>query len=323
MKLNRREAVSAAIASLSGAVSSSSAQPVPAYPTAPIRFIIPTAAGGGHDIMMRFIGQKLTERLGQPCVIESRSGASGAIAAAMVAQAPADGYTLLLGYSAFISNIVLLEKSPYKVEDFVPISMLALTPIALGISESLAASSLRNYVELAKARPNQLSFASYGPGSGGHFVGELFNTAAGINVVHVPYKGETPALLDLLSGQVQAAFTSIGGARRYPGRIRALAIATKDRSPSYPDVPTFAELGYPEVDMPGWAALFAPAKTPPAIVQLLTRELNRIAMLPDVKAKLSELGFDSVGWDPTQTNVFMKEQLASTRKLVASGRIKL
>ena len=328
MTLNRRQALAAGLATLGGAATTaahaqSTPAATPAYPTAPIRIVIPTAAGGGHDTMMRLIGQKLTERLGQPCVVESRPGASGAIAAAAVAQAPADGHTLLLGYSAFLSNTVLLEKVSYKVEDFVPVSMLALTPIALGISESLAASTLKHYVAIAKTRPGQLSYASYGPGSGGHFVGELFNMAAGINTVHVPYKGETPALLDVLAGQVQASFTSVGGARRYPGRIRALAVATKERSPSYPDVPTFAELGYPEVDMPGWGALFAPAKTPPAVVQLLTREINRIVLLPEVKAKLSELGFDAVGWDAARTSDFLKEQLASTRKLVASGRIKL
>ena len=125
------------------------------------------------------------------------------------------------------------------------------------------------------------------------------------------------------TGEVQASFTSVGGARRYPGRIRALAVATKERSPSYPDVPTFAELGYPEVDMPGWAALMAPAKTPAPIVQTLTREINEIVMLPEVKSKMAELGFDSVGWDVPRTRTFMGEQLVATRKLVASGRVKI
>ena len=170
MTLNRRQALAAGLATLGGAATNaahaqSAPAATPAYPTAPIRIVIPTAAGGGHDTMMRLIGQKLTERLGQPCVIESRPGASGAIAASAVAQAPADGHTLLLGYSAFLSNTVLLEKVSYKVEDFVPVSMLALTPIALGISESLAASTLKHYVAIAKTRPGQLSYASYGPGA--------------------------------------------------------------------------------------------------------------------------------------------------------------
>ena len=315
--------MAAGAAALGGVATVAHAQTGHAYPTGPIRFVIPTAAGGGHDVMMRLIGQKLSERLGQPCIVESRPGASGALAATAVASSPADGYSLLVGYSAFLSNTVLLDKVPYKVEDFVPVSTMALTPIALGISESVAASSLKHFVALAKTQPGKLFYGSYGPGSGGHFVGELFNMAANINVVHVPYKGETPALMDVLAGQVQAAFTSIGGARRYPGRIRALAVATKERSPSYPDVPTFAELGYPEVDMPGWAVLLAPAKTPAPVLQVLTREINAIVMLPDVKAKMAELGFDSVGWDVPRTEAFMKEQLAATKKLVASGRVKI
>ena len=143
MTINRRQALAAGLATLGGVSTTVHAQSASAYPTAPIRFIIPTAVGGGHDTMMRLIGQRLTERLGQPCVIEARPGASGSIAAAAVAQAPADGHTLLLGYSAFLSNTVLLDKPPYKVDDFVPVSMLALTPIALGISESLAASTLQ------------------------------------------------------------------------------------------------------------------------------------------------------------------------------------
>lgn len=323
MNLNRRQVMAVGAAALGGVPPAVHAQPGGSYPTGPIRFVIPTAAGGGHDIMMRLIGQKLSERLKQPCIVDARPGASGALAASAVANAPADGHTLLLAYSAFLSNTVLLEKVPYKVEDFAPISMLALTPIALGISESIAASTLKHFVALAKTRPGELFYASYGPGSGGHFVGELFNMAADINVVHVPYKGETPALMDVLAGQVQASFTSVGGARRYPGRIRALAVATKERSPSYPDVPTFAELGYPAVDMPGWAALMAPAKTPPAIMQTLTREINAVVMLPEVKAKLSELGFDAVGWDVPPTKAFMTEQLAATTKLVKTGRVKI
>ncbi|MFA5632309.1 MAG: tripartite tricarboxylate transporter substrate binding protein [Porticoccaceae bacterium] len=324
MALSRRRALAVGLASVGSCLPKAWAQQTTSnYPSMPIRIIIPTPAGGGHDTMMRLIGLKLTERLGQPCVIESRPGASGAIAASAVAQAPADGHTLLLSYSAFLSNTVLLEKLPYKVEDFVPVSMLALTPIALGINESLPVATLQHYVAIAKTQPRKLSYASYGPGSGGHFVGELFNMAAGIDTVHVPYRGEAPALQDVLAGQVQAAFVSIGGAHRYPGRIKALAIASKERSPSYPNVPTFAELGYPEVDMPGWGALFAPAKTPQSVVALLTREINQIVLQPDVKAKLAELGFDSVGWGPAQTETFLKEQLDSTRKLVSTGRVKI
>lgn len=322
MNFNRRQAIALGLGSLAAGVGASASAQAD-FPTGVIKFVIPTPAGGGHDTMMRLIGQKLTERLGQSVIVESKPGASGSIAAASVAQAAPDGHTLLLGYSAFLSNQLLMPKPGYRVEDFVPVSMLALTPIAMGVRESLPAKTLKEFIALAKSQPGKLSYGSYGPGSGGHFVGELFNSAAGLNVLHIPYKGEAPALQALLGEQIDAAFTSVGGVHRYPGRIRPIAVATAQRSPSYPNVPTFAELGLPAVDMPGWGALFAPAKTPKPVVDKLTAEINRIVLLPDVKAKLAELGFDSVGWDPARVNSFMAEQMAATKKIVDTGRVKL
>ena len=323
MKFTRRQTLAAALGSLgAGVLPRAQAQTQP-FPSQVIKFVIPTPAGGGHDTMMRIIGQKLTDAWGQPCIVESRSGASGAIAAATVSQAPADGYTVLIGYSALLSNTVLMPKPGYRLEDLQPVGMLALTPIAFGARESLAASTLKQYVALAKTRPGKLSYGSYGPGSGGHFVGELFNMAAGIDTVHVPYKGEPPALQDLIGGQIDAAVVSVGGVNRYPGKIKPLAVASATRFPSYPDVPTFAELGYPEVDMPGWGAAFVPAKTPKAIVDKLNTEMGRILVMPDVRAKLLELGFEPAPWSPDKTRRFMKDQLALTQKLIDAGRVKL
>ena len=323
MKFTRRQTLAAALGSLgAGVLPRAQAQTQP-FPSQVIKFVIPTPAGGGHDTMMRIIGQKLTDAWGQPCIVESRSGASGAIAAATVSQAPADGYTVLIGYSALLSNTVLMPKPGYRLEDLQPVGMLALTPIAFGVRESLPASTLKQYVALAKTRPGKLSYGSYGPGSGGHFVGELFNMAAGIDTVHVPYKGEPPALQDLIGGQIDAAVVSVGGLSRYPGKIKPLAVASATRFPSYPDVPTFAELGYPEVDMLGWAAAFVPAKTPKAIVDKLNTEMGRILVMPDVRAKLLELGFEPAPWSPDKTRRFMKDQLALTQKLIDAGRVKL
>ncbi|OUL99612.1 Bug family tripartite tricarboxylate transporter substrate binding protein [Variovorax sp. JS1663] len=324
MNFTRRHAL-AAIGSLgAGALPLARAQgPSQPFPSSVIRFVIPTPAGGGHDTMMRLIGQKLTEAWGQPCIVESKPGASGAISAATVSQAPADGHTVLVGYSALLSNTVLMPKPGYRLEDLQPVGMLALTPIAIGIRESLPVSTLKQYVALAKTRPGRISYGSYGQGSGGHFVGELFNMAAGINTVHVPYKGEAPALQDLLGGQIDAAVVSVGGVNRYPGKIKPLAVAGAARFPAYPDVPTFAELGYPQVDMPGWAAAFVPAKTPKPIVDKLTAELARILVMPDVRAKLLELGFEPAPWNGDKTQRFMKDQLALTQKLVDAGRVKL
>ncbi len=323
MKFTRRQTLAAALGSLgAGVLPRAQAQTQP-FPSQVIKFVIPTPAGGGHDTMMRIIGQKLTDAWGQPCIVESRSGASGAIAAATVSQAPADGYTVLIGYSALLSNTVLMPKPGYRLEDLQPVGMLALTPIAFGVRESLPASTLKQYVALAKTRPGKLSYGSYGPGSGGHFVGELFNMAAGIDTVHVPYKGEPPALQDLIGGQIDAAVVSVGGVNRYPGKIKPLAVASATRFPSYPDVPTFAELGYPEVDMPGWGAAFVPAKTPKAIVDKLNTEMGRILVMPDVRAKLLELGYEPAPWSPDKTRRFMKDQLALTQKLIDAGRVKL
>lgn len=323
MKFTRRQTLAAALGSLgAGVLPRAQAQTQP-FPSQVIKFVIPTPAGGGHDTMMKIIGQKLTDAWGQPCIVESRSGASGAIAAATVSQAPADGYTVLIGYSALLSNTVLMPKPGYRLEDLQPVGMLALTPIAFGVRESLPASTLKQYVALAKTRPGKLSYGSYGPGSGGHFVGELFNMAAGIDTVHVPYKGEPPALQDLIGGQIDAAVVSVGGVNRYPGKIKPLAVASATRFPSYPDVPTFAELGYPEVDMLGWAAAFVPAKTPKAIVDKLNTEMGRILVMPDVRAKLLELGFEPAPWSPDKTRRFMKDQLALTQKLIDAGRVKL
>lgn len=323
MKFTRRQTLAAALGSLgAGVLPRAQAQTQP-FPSQVIKFVIPTPAGGGHDTMMRIIGQKLTDAWGQPCIVESRSGASGAIAAATVSQAPADGYTVLIGYSALLSNTVLMPKPGYRLEDLQPVGMLALTPIAFGVRESLPASTLKQYVALAKTRPGKLSYGSYGPGSGGHFVGELFNMAAGIDTVHVPYKGEPPALQDLIGGQIDAAVATVGGVNRYPGKIKPLAVASATRFPSYPDVPTFAELGYPEVDMLGWGAAFVPAKTPKAIVDKLNTEMGRILVMPDVRAKLLELGFEPAPWSPDKTRRFMKDQLALTQKLIDAGRVKL
>ena len=323
MKFTRRQTLAAALGALgAGVLPRAQAQTQP-FPSQVIKFVIPTPAGGDHDTMMRIIGQKLTDAWGQPCIVESRSGASGAIAAATVSQAPADGYTVLIGYSALLSNTVLMPKPGYRLEDLQPVGMLALTPIAFGVRESLPASTLKQYVALAKTRPGKLSYGSYGQGSGGHFVGELFNMAAGIDTVHVPYKGEPPALQDLIGGQIDAAVVSVGGVNRYPGKIKPLAVASATRFPSYPDVPTFAELGYPEVDMPGWGAAFVPAKTPKAIVDKLNTEMGRILVMPDVRAKLLELGFEPAPWSPDKTRRFMKDQLALTQKLIDAGRVKL
>jgi tripartite-type tricarboxylate transporter receptor subunit TctC len=321
---SRRRALAHGLGLLGGAALPGIGRAQTAYPTNVIRFVIPTAVGGGHDTMMRLIGQKLSEAWGQPTIVESKAGASGAIAAATVAKSPPDGYTLLVNYSALISNLVLQPgHTSYKLSELAPVSMLALTPIAIGVRESLNVKTLREYIALAKSKPGKLSYGSYGAGSGGHFVGELLNMATGIDTVHVPYKGEAPALQDLIGGQIDAAVVSLGGVSRYPDKIRPLALASPTRFELYPDVPTFTEAGVEGVNMPGWAPLLAPAGTPRPIIDKLSAEMARIVKLPDVAPKMFELGFQPAGWPPEKLAAFMQEQLELTQKLVTSGRVKL
>lgn len=293
------------------------------FPHAPLRVVITVPAGGGHDAMMRLVGQKITESWGQPVIVESKPGASGAIAAVTVAKSAPDGYTMLMSNSNFLSTTILQPAAGYRVADFVPASMLVLTPIAIGVRSSLGVNTIQEWVALAKKQPGKLTYGSYGQGSGGHFVGEQLNAAAGIDTVHVPYKGEAPAIQDVLGGQIDAVIASLGGASRYPGKIKALAIASPTRFPVYQDVPTFAESGLPAVNMPGWGGVFLPAATPQPIVARLSAELNRVIMLPDVQAKMLDLGFESVGWGPDKLQAFMDEQLVKTRQLVDAGRVKL
>jgi tripartite-type tricarboxylate transporter receptor subunit TctC len=293
------------------------------YPSAPLRIVITVPAGGGHDAMMRLVGQKITENWGQPCIVESKPGASGAIAATHVARSPADGHTMLLTNSNFLSMTILQPNPGYKVSDFLPISMQVLTPIAIGVRSGLNVNTIQEWVALAKRQPGKLTYGSYGQGSGGHFVGEQLNAAAGIETTHVPYKGEAPAIQDLLGGQIDAVIASLGGASRHPGKIKALAIASPTRFPIYTDVPTFAESGLPDVNMPGWGGVFLPAATPKAVAERLSAELNRVIMLPDVQAKMLDLGFESVGWGTDKLQAFLNEQLVKTRRLVESGRVKL
>lgn len=317
MKFTRRQTLAAALGSLgAGVLPRAQAQTQP-FPSQVIKFVIPTPAGGDHDTMMRIIGQKLTDAWGQPCIVESRSGASGAIAAATVSQAPADGYTVLIGYSALLSNTVLMPKPGYRLEDLQPVGMLALTPIAFGVRESLPASTLKQYVALAKTRPGKLSYGSYGPGSGGHFVGELFNMAAGIDTVHVPYKGEPPAIVDLVAGRVQAMVaTGIGIPHAKDGRLRMLAALLPQRSPLAPDVPTLRETGQKELDAVLWAGVVGPAGIPADVVERLNRDFNAALAHPEAVAAIEKLGFTLT---PTRSDAFgamIREQVAVYRRLV-------
>ncbi|GAA5232334.1 tripartite tricarboxylate transporter substrate binding protein [Verticiella sediminum] len=322
MKLNRRSFLHRS-AALGALACPALLRAQPQYPDAPIRFLIPTPVGGGHDTMMRLIGQKLTEAWGQPCLVESRSGGSGMVSIGSALNAPADGYTFLLTFTGFVTNLVLQPSPNYTLADLAPVCMLCITPVALGVRRSLGVNTLEEFVRKAKAEPGKLSYASYGQGSAAHFVGEMLSEAAGIQLNHVPYRGEAPAIQEVLGEHVDACIVSVGGVMRYPDRMQAVAVASPTRFPLYQALPTFAEAGYASVDFPGWAGVHARAGTPQAIVERVSAELARIVKLPDVAPRLLELGFEPVGWNPDQTGTFVKEQLDMAESVARSGRVRI
>ena len=244
------------------------------FPSRPIRIITPTAAGGNIDIMARALAEKLAAAWGQGVVVEPRPGANGMLAASAVAKAAPDGYTVLFSHSALVQNLLLQPNPPYKLAELTPVSMLALFPIAYGVNPSLGVGSLAELIALAKAKPRTLSFGSYGTGSGGHVIGAALNRAAGIDLTHVPYKGEVPAVTDMMSGQVSSAYGSVGYMARQlgTGKVRLLAVASQARLKNFPDLPTFAEAGFPALNLPGWGGLFLPAERILPLVGSVTDE---------------------------------------------------
>ena len=297
----------------------------PAYPTRSIRIVAPFPAGGGYDFMARNIGQKLTEAWGQPAVVDNRAGANGNIGSEIVAKAPADGYTLLLGgIGPQALSVALYPKMPYDpLKDFVPVSLVAAQPNILVVHPSLPVKTLKEFIALAKARPGEIIFGSPSTGSGQHFGLEQFKSMTGIKVTHVPFKGAAPLHTSLVAGEVVAAFNIIQLPMPYvrDGRLRALATASAKRAALAPDVPTMAELGYP-IDFDTWYALFAPAGTPREIVAKLNAETNRALAQQDLKDRGAVLGVEMLGTTPERLTAHMKAEIARWTKVGRDANIR-
>ncbi len=292
-----------------------------AYPSKPIRLVVPYPPGGPLDIMARAIGQKLTEAWGQPVVVDNRAGAGGNIGADLVAKSPADGYTLLMGAVATHAiNPTLYGKLAYDpVRDFAPVALVAQVPNILVVNPSVPVKSVRELIDLARARPGYLNFASGSTGSTGHLAGELFNTMAGVEMVHIPYKGGAPAMADLLAGQVQLMFDNLANAlpNVKAGRLRALAVTTLKRSPAMPDLPTVAESGLPGFDLTTWFGLMVPAGTPPEIVAKLNAEIVRALNTKDMRERLEKMGAEPpVNNTPDNFAAFIRSEAAKYAKVV-------
>ncbi len=259
------------------------------FPNRPIRWIIPFPPGGSNDILGRYLGAKLSDRLGQQVVIDNRGGANGIIGADLAAQAPADGYTMLMASTSFLMNAAI-RKLPYDVEkSFDPISMIGSSPNCIVVFPRLGVDSLRELVDRARAKPASIIYASTGIGGFNHFGGELFKKVAGIDMVHVPYKGGGPAMIDVMSGQVPVMFSSVTQVLPHvrPGRLKMLAIGATKRNPAVPDVPTVAESGFPGYEVYVWWGIIAPAGTPGAVQEKLRQGFTAILEQPETRKMLA------------------------------------
>jgi tripartite-type tricarboxylate transporter receptor subunit TctC len=295
------------------------------YPTKPVRFIVTFPPGGTVDITARILQPQLSESLGQPVVIENRGGAGGAVGTEAAARSAPDGYTFLYTLSSHTIN-PFFYKLNYDVErDFAPVSLVVSVPQLIAAHPNAPAKTLRELVAAARERPGFYAYASPGSGTPGHIAAELLKRRAGIDMVHVPYKGGGPALADTMAGQVPFLFLTApaGLPSVRSGRLRALAVTTRKRTASAPDIPTVAEeLNLPDYEVDSWCAMFAPAKTPAAIVARMQKDIARVVHLPEVKQKLIEQGADPVGSSPEELGRVVKSELKSWAAVIRDAGIK-
>jgi tripartite-type tricarboxylate transporter receptor subunit TctC len=296
-----------------------------AYPTKPVKIIVAYPAGGANDIVARTIGQELSQDLGQPMVIENRSGAAGTIGADAAAKSPPDGYTLFMAAGAHTLAPSLHAKLPYDiVQDFQPISLAALGTYLLVVHPSVPANSVKELVELARAKPGALNFASSGAGAPPHLAGVMFQKLAGVTLNHIPYRGDTPAITDLIAGQVQLAFLSIQPLipQVKAGKLRGLAITSGKRSPAI-DLPTVAEAGgLPGYDIGTWWGLLAPAKTPRPIVDKLAASMRKATAAPAVRERFAAGGNAAQSNTPEEFAAMIRSEVARYRELAAAAGVK-
>jgi tripartite-type tricarboxylate transporter receptor subunit TctC len=296
------------------------------YPVKPIKLIAPVAAGGGLDNIARAVAEKLSRSLSQTVVVENMGGGGGTIASQAIAKAPADGYTLMIAYVGTHGTNPAVRKLPYDaIKDFTPIGMIGATPNVLIINPELPIKNFKEFVEYAKKNPAKLSYGSAGPGTLTHLGMEQLKLAAGIFMVHVPYRGVGPAYTDLLAGQTQAMLPTLFAALPYinTNRVRGLAITGAKRSSAAPTIPTFKELGYSGFDGQQWYGLVGPANLPPAIVSKLNAELNQVLALPDFSEKMTSDAMTLMPMTPTQFTSYIKDDIARWAKVAKDRHIEI
>jgi tripartite-type tricarboxylate transporter receptor subunit TctC len=301
------------------AAPSGAAEPGPAYPSRPIHFVLPFPPGGPTDVVARALGAKLGKEWDVPVIVENRPGGNSFIATEYVARSPADGYTLLFAFfGTLVVNPSLYDKLPYDpVKDFAPITTVATLPLMLVVPPDSPIHSINELISLSKAKPNRFSFASGGAGQGAHRAGELLKDMAGISMTHVPYKGNAPAVIDLLGAHVDMLFDGMTSSLPYvrAGKLRAIAVSTLNRAQAMPDLPTVAESGLPGFDVGSWFGILAPASTPKPVITKLNTEFVKIIDSADVKALLAST--------PDEFTAYMKKETAKWSKVVRDAHIKI
>ena len=298
--------------------------PAKEYPSRPIKFIVPYPPGGGTDIVARTLSEPLALALGQPIVIDNRGGAAGSVGTDVAAKANPDGYTILFTLSSYTINPKLYDKLPFDVEkDFAPISLAAMIPQVLVANASVPLSNIKELIAFARMHPGKLNYASVGTGSPAHIAGELLKLKAGIDMVHVPYKGGGPAITDTLGGQVQLAFVSLPAALQHvrAGKLRAIAVTSSERSVAAPDIPTIAESGIDCV-VNSWYGALAPAKTPPLIVAKLQAAFAKVLAMPEVRDKLLAQGAEARSSSSVEFERLIKDELPKWEYVIREAKIK-
>lgn len=295
------------------------------WPARQVAIVAPVPAGGGVDILSRALAQKLGEGLGTSFIVENRPGASAAIGTSYVARAPADGHVLLMGYSALSTAKFLTEKLPYDLEaDLTPVAYIGYIPLVLVVPTSSSANSVKDLVAMAKATPGKLAFASGGAGAGAHLSGELFKSMAGIEILHVPYKGNAPALNDLLGGHVAMMFDTVTTAMPHVrgGKLKALGTTGAARSPMAPDLPTMVEAGMPGFEVSAWYMIFTPKKTPPEVIERMNAAINKAMADPQLARDMASQGVVFTGGSVAQANRFLAGEITRWGKIIKDAGIK-
>jgi tripartite-type tricarboxylate transporter receptor subunit TctC len=290
------------------------------YPVKPVRFVIAFSPAGPSDILTRIVGSKLAEAMGQVFIFDNRPGAGGNLAAEIVAKAPPDGYTLLMGNNSILATNASLYKNMSfdPVKDLAPVALLASQPNILVVHPSLPVKSVKELIAFSKAHPGQLNYASSGSGAAAHLAAELFKSMTGVQMVHIPYKGASPALIDMLAGQCQVMFATALSVQPYlqSNRLRPLAVSTAKRARIMPNLPTVAEAGVPGFEATTWHGVVSTAGTPPAVINKLNAEINKVLKLPDVNATLTRQGAEVLGGTPQEFAAYIKAEIPKWAKVV-------